>query len=43
MNIENYDTGILIVVLQRFEKQCLPRLVEIKQELAMGSTLWEVH
>ncbi len=41
MDIKNYDTGIILVVLQRFEKQRLPRIIEIKQRLDNGNTLNE--
>ena len=41
MNTQTYDTGILLVVLQRFESQRLPRLVDIKQGLDLGNTLNE--
>ena len=41
MNTQTYDTGILLVVLQRFEAQRLPRLVDIKQGLDRGNTLNE--
>ncbi len=41
MNIQNEETGIIQVVLERFEKQRLPRMIEIKQQLDQGKTLSE--
>jgi len=41
MNIQNDETGIIQVVLERFEKQRLPRMIEIKQLLDQGNTLSE--
>jgi hypothetical protein len=39
MNKNNHDTGIILVVLLRFEKQRLPRVTEIKQKLDKGDIL----
>jgi hypothetical protein len=39
MNRKNYDTGIILVALLRFEKHRLPRVTEIKQKLDQGDTL----
>ncbi len=35
------DTGIIQVILQRFEQQRLPRMVEIKENLDQGISLSE--
>jgi len=35
------DTGIIQVILERFEKQRLPRMIEIKQRLDDGNKLNE--
>ena len=36
---KNYDTGIILVILQRFENQHLPRLIDIKENLDRGEQL----
>ncbi len=41
MNSQNYDAGIILVLLQRFEKQRLPRMTEIMQRLEQGNTINE--
>ena len=41
MTTQNDDTGIIQVILERFEKQRLPRMIEIKQRLDQGNTLNE--
>lgn len=41
LNLRINDTGIILVVLQNLEKQCLPRVVEIKQRLDDGAILNE--
>ena len=41
MDLQQHDTGIIIVLLQRFEKQRLPRIVAIEQRLDNGDNLSE--
>lgn len=41
MNIDLNDTAIIQVVLERFEKQRLPRIVEIKKKTDNGEILNE--
>jgi hypothetical protein len=41
MTIEDNDTGIICVVLQHIGRQCLPRVIEIKEKLDQGETLNE--
>lgn len=41
LNMMINDTGIIVAVLEHFEKQCLPRIVEIKQRLDDGLILNE--
>ncbi len=41
MNTQNDDIGIFQVVLERFEKQRLPRMIEIKKLLDSGEKLSE--
>lgn len=39
MDKEFVDTGIILVLLKGFEKQRLPRVIEIKLKLDYGETL----
>ena len=39
MDIQSFDTGVLIVTLVHLERQLLPRVEEIKQKLGDGETL----
>lgn len=41
MDLQQHDTGIIIVLLQRFEKQRLPRIVAMEQRLDSGDNLRE--
>lgn len=41
MSLQVNDTGIIQVILERFEKQRLPRMIEIKQRLDDGNTINE--
>jgi len=41
MSTQIDDTGIIQVILERFEKQRLPRMIEIKERLDQGITLNE--
>ena len=41
MTIVNNDTGVICVVLQRLARQCLPRVIEIKERFDQGHTLNE--
>ena len=41
MDQQQHDTGIIIVLLQRFEKQRLPRIVAMEQRLNNGDNLSE--
>ncbi len=41
MSIEKDDAGLAQVLLERFEKQRLPRISEIKQQLDKGNKLNE--
>lgn len=41
MNIETIDNGVIQAILECFQKQRLPRVVEIKQKLDDGETLNE--
>jgi hypothetical protein len=41
MSMQIDDTGIIQVILERFEKQRLPRMIEIKQRLDDGNTINE--
>lgn len=40
---KNYDTGVILVILQRFETQRLPRITEIKLSLDGGNKLSEFN
>ncbi len=42
MNIKNNDTGIILVVIERFEKQRLPWLVDIQLKLDRGDLLNDI-
>lgn len=42
MNINNNDTGIILVVIERFEKQRLPWLVDIQLKLDHGDLLNDI-
>ncbi len=39
MNSDNSDTGIILAIIQRFEHQRLPRMMELKQKLDAGESL----
>ena len=41
MSTPSDDTGIIQVILERFEKQRLPRMIEIKQQLDEGNKINE--
>ena len=41
MRTQNFDIGVIQVVLLRLESQRLPRIIEIKQRLDLGNTLNE--
>ena len=42
MDLQQHDTGIIIVLLQHFEKQRLPRIVEMELRLENGDNLSEL-
>jgi len=39
MDLQQHDTGIIIVLLQDFEQQRLPRIVKIELRLENGDNL----
>jgi len=41
MNMSVDDTGIIMAIVECFQKQRLPRVMEIKQKLDQGETLNE--
>jgi len=41
MNMKTDDTGIIMAIVECFQKQRLPRVIEIKTKLDQGETLNE--